>query len=104
MRRLVGLAIVGIAASLASSALGEETIRICIGQFDQLCPGEKKAWFPCGTSPEEAGRSVCTIHSGSGSGSVVRPFRILVLYTKPGNRCGYLGADITCLDAAPGQK
>jgi hypothetical protein len=82
-------------SSVAAGA-GEPTFNICIGEYEELCPKEKSAWFPCGTQPEEAARSVCTIHTAGAP--TITPFRILRLYTIGGNRCGYLGIAVTCLN------
>jgi hypothetical protein len=73
-----------------------QVFRICIGEYEELCPAAKSAWFPCGVHLEEAARSVCTIHSAGAP--IVKPFRLLGLYNHPGNKCGYLGVDVICLD------
>jgi hypothetical protein len=87
-----------IAASAISSSpvYADQTFRICIGEYDYLCPTAKSAWFPCGVTQEVAAQSVCTIHSATGQ--TTKPFRILKVYDNPGNKCGYLGIDVVCLD------
>jgi hypothetical protein len=81
-----------------SNAAGaaDKTFRVCIGQYEHLCPTAKQAWFPCGTAPEEAARTVCTIHTAAGP--TVKPFRMLKVFDVSGNRCGYAGIDVICID------
>jgi hypothetical protein len=91
---LIGM--LATATALAASPVrADETFVVCIGQYEKLCP-TKRAWFPCGTPQEEAGRSVCTVYTAKGQ--TVRPFKILRVRDIPGNRCGYLILEITCLD------
>ncbi len=72
-----------------------QPIRICIGEYEELCPSKRNAWFPCGTKAEDAARSVCTVWSTGGK--TVAPFKIFQLYDVPGNKCGYLGIDVLCI-------
>ena len=85
-------------ALAASPVRADETFEVCIGQYEKLSPTRttQRAWFPCGTLQEEAGRSVCTVYTARAQ--TVRPFQIRRVREDPGNRCGYLVLEITCLD------
>jgi hypothetical protein len=90
------IALAAVSAVTTIPAMADQTFRICIGENENLCPTAKNAWFPCGTLMETAARSVCTIYTSTGK--AVKPFRILQVYDVSGNKCGYLGIDVTCLD------
>jgi hypothetical protein len=92
------LLIIGAVGTLTSPAMADQTLRVCIGEYEKLCRAEthSDAWFPCGASAEDAGRSICTIHTATGPS--LKPFRILKVSDEPGNKCGYAVFDITCLD------
>jgi hypothetical protein len=87
------LAAIGLSTVVAAA---DKTFRVCIGQYEHLCPTAKQAWFPCGTAPEAAARTVCTIHTATGP--TVKPFRMLKVFDRSGNQCGYAGIDVICLD------
>jgi hypothetical protein len=79
------LSIIG-SGLLASPATADQTLRICIGEYEKLCRVQSRAdaWFPCGISAEAAGRSVCTIYTPTGQ--TFKPFRILRVSDESGNR------------------
>jgi len=73
----------------------ERTVDVCTGESANGCPGAHSAWFPCGTSPEQAARMVCTIFTAGGQ--KVLDFRFTFRYTVGGGQCGYAGITVTCL-------
>ena len=89
----IGLVAV-LVALVPNTALAQKT-RVCVGEFENKCPASFDAWYPCGTSVDAAGRSVCEVHTGDG----VQPgkFRVQKAWSKGGNRCGYEGFDIFCV-------
>jgi hypothetical protein len=74
-----------------------ENYTVCTGEYEKLCPETPPhdAWFPCGISPEDAGRSVCKVYTEKGQ--QIKPFRVLRLYVESGNRCGYAVFQVMCL-------
>lgn len=82
---------------LCSQVIAQEnTILICIGQDENKCPFAHQAWFHCGVTEDQAGRSVCTIHTQNGE--TVRNFQSLHSQDVSGGMCGYLQLKITCLN------
>jgi hypothetical protein len=94
--KYLSLSLVATAVVALSPAMADQTFRVCIGEYEHMCPTPKQAWFPCGTPAEAAARSVCTIYTANGQ--TVKPFRMLRQYDVSGNRCGYYGMDVTCSD------
>lgn len=97
MRAFPAVVCVSVGVAFAGSpARSDETFRICIGQYEHLCPTAKRAWFPCGTDPQAAARMGCTIHTAAGPN--IKPFRVLKIFDRAGNRCGYAGFNVICID------
>jgi hypothetical protein len=96
-RLILAISLLGAACS---SAMADQTVRICIGQYEKICRAETRAdaWFPCGVPVETAGRQVCTVYTSTGA--VIKPFRILRVSDEGGNQCGYAVFTVICLDQA----
>jgi hypothetical protein len=89
-----------IAASISSSVLAapayaDDMFTICIG--DRLgCGVTVTATFACGTSPQQAATSICTVPTAKGQ--VARRFAIKQLSATGGGACGFAQIAITCFD------
>jgi hypothetical protein len=84
-----------IAISCTVGSAQERTIEVCTGENANGCPGAHSAWYPCGNSPEQAARMVCTVYTANGQ--KVLEFRFTIRYIVGGGQCGYAGITVTCL-------
>lgn len=80
--------------TLGSGAMAQQHF-VCIGENQDKCPFAHDAWYGCGSSMDNIGRDMCTIHTPSGPD--VRNFTYQRRQDVPGDRCGYAQFQLNCL-------
>jgi hypothetical protein len=93
-RSLASIAIL-VALSHGPAHAQQPPVEVCTGENANGCPGAHSAWYPCGVSPEQAARMVCTTYTASGT--KVLDFRFTIRYIVAGGQCGYAGITVTCV-------
>lgn len=88
--------IVNCAVNIAPSS-ADMKFRPCVGEYDDKCPVAHDAWFGCGTTPDQMGQTLCTVHYPDGK-TKTSPYRYVHQGSHEGNRCGYEWYSLTCLD------
>lgn len=69
--------------------------RVCVGEYENNCPVSHDATFPCGTSPDDAARQLCTITDNNQRKTT--PYKIIRQGSHDGNRCGYEWFMVICV-------
>ena len=95
LSRLLAPSTVLVVMTCMSSSAQAQTVQLCIGENANGCPVANSGWYQCGTTPEQAARSYCTIYTENGKR--VQDFRFTQGFAVEGGRCGYASVLVTCL-------
>lgn len=94
----IALLVVGVWVVLAvASSSHAQTIPFCIGEWEHNCGYPHTAFFGCGTNADDAARTLCTVNNPDGTRTISK-YRLVPRGATGGNRCGYAGFEVTCLD------
>jgi hypothetical protein len=88
------IALMVIANFLTPSAAKE--YRVCVGEYERGCPVEHDIYLYCYASAQVIAARVCTKTVNGNSQSA--PFKLIMLGSRGGNKCGYSWFKLVCED------